>query len=594
MFKKKLILSALISSSLLAMPLQAIAAPNKSVASAASRHAPQEQQRPNFLVILADDLGWSDLGAFGGEIHTPNLDKLALEGVRFTGLHTAPTCSPTRSMLMSGTDNHIAGVGTMAESLSLTPALAGQPGYEGFLNDRVASVAELLSQGGYRTVMSGKWHLGLTEDRSPAARGFERSFSLAQGLSNYYGADQGDAWGKVGGNPIYREGRKQVSLPNGAYTTDYFTDRLIGFLEESRTDSRPFFAYLAFTAPHWPIMAPEENVARYKGRYDQGYEALRARRLARQKELGLIAADTQPHDFVGVKPWASLSAEEKAYEARKMEVYAGMVDRLDQNVGRVIEALKKEGRYENTVIIFLSDNGPEGNDIRSPGAFVNDPAALANLPIDNSYANIGAPNSYLGYGPGWAQANSTPSRLVKGYPTEGGTRVTAFAAGKGVVGNGRIARGNLSVQDITPTLLDLAGLEHPSSFNGRAIAPLRGHSLKPVLQGVSEEVRAPTEALGTELFFRRALRLGDWKAVFLPQTGNLYPRNGVGDSKWKLYNLAQDPGERNDLSATHPEKLAELIAHWNRYAQDTGVYVPEPADKPSAQAGGSASSGPAR
>lgn len=575
MFHKKLIFSALLATSLLSSPFPALASAPQDTAPAASRRAPQEQQRPNFLVILADDLGWSDLGAFGGEIRTPNLDQLALKGVRFTGLHTAPTCSPTRSMLLSGTDNHVAGVGTMAESLRLTPALAGRPGYEGYLNDRVASVAELLSQGGYRTVMSGKWHLGLTEERSPSARGFERSFSLGQGLSNFWGEDQSEAWGAAGGNPIYRDGLKQVAYPKGTYTTDYFTDRLIGFLEEGKSDPRPFFAYLAYTAPHWPIMAPEENVAKYRGRYDQGYEALRAERLAKQKELGLIAPDTQPHDFVGVKPWASLSADEKAFEARKMEVYAGMVDRLDQNVGRVIATLKQQGKYDNTVIIFLSDNGPEGNDIRSPSAFVNDPAALERLGIDNSYSNVGKPNSYLGYGPGWAQANSSPSQLVKGYPTEGGTRVTAFASGKGVVGDGRIARGNLSVQDITPTLLDLAGVQHPSTFNGRAIAPLRGHSLKAVLQAEKEEVRGANEALGTELFFRRALRLGDWKAVFLPPTSNLYPRNGVGDGKWKLYNLKDDPSERNDLSAANPEKLAELVNHWQRYAQETGVYVPD-------------------
>lgn len=575
MLHKKLILSALFASSMLSASLPAIAAPQQDTAPAEGRRAPQQQGQPNFLVILADDLGWSDLGAFGGEIRTPNLDKLALGGVRFTGLHTAPTCSPTRSMLMSGTDNHVAGVGTMAESLRRSPALVGRPGYEGELNDRVASVAELLSQGGYRTIMSGKWHLGLTEDRSPAARGFERSFSLAQGLSNFWGEDQVEAWGAAGGNPIYREDRKQVTYPTGTYTTDYFTDRLIGFLDEGQSDTRPFFAYLAYTAPHWPIMAPEANVSRYKGRYDQGYEALRTERLAKQKALGLIPANTQAHDFVGVKPWESLAADEKAYEARKMEVYAGMVDRLDENVGRVIEKLKQQGRYDNTVIIFLSDNGPEGNDITSPSAFVNDPAALERLGIDNSYANIGKPNSYLGYGPGWAQANSSPSQLVKGYPTEGGTRVTAFAAGKGVAGSGRIARGNLSVQDITPTLLDLAGIQHPSTYNGKAIAPLRGHSLQPILLAEKEEVRAPDEPLGTELFFRRALRLGDWKAVFLPKTGDLYPRNGVGDSKWKLYNLANDPAERTDLSAENPEKLAELVGHWQRYAQETGVYVPD-------------------
>jgi arylsulfatase len=276
-----------------------------------------------------------------------------------------------------------------------------------------------------------------------------------------------------------------------------------------------------------------------------------------------------------VKPWASLSADEKAIEARKMEVYAAMVDRMDQNVGRVVETLKKLGRYDDTVIIFLADNGPEGNVIEAPFQATLKPDKLPALKINNSLANIGNASSYVGYGPGWAQANSSPSWLVKGYPTEGGTRVTAFAAGRGVVGQ-RIATGLLSVTDVAPTLLDLAGSQQPATFAGHAILPFQGHSLVPVLTGSQTEVRQPTEAVGTELFYRRALRKGDWKAVYLPISGSAYPRNGVGTGVWQLFNVVQDPAEAHDLAATQPAKLKELIADWDSYAKDKGVVLPPP------------------
>lgn len=527
--------------------------------------------RPNFLLIVADDLGWSDLGSFGGEISTPNLDAIATSGIRFTGFHTAPTCSPTRSMLLTGVDNHQAGLGSMAETLDQDQA--GRPGYEGYLNDRVASIAELLQQGGYRTLMSGKWHLGLSPEQGPAARGFERSYALLQGLGNHFGTDQNAAWQAINAAPIYRDNGKVVAYPKGRYSADYFTDRLIGFLKEGGKDKRPFFAYLPYSTPHWPIQAPPEVIAKYKGRYDAGYEALRDARLKRQKELGLVPPNLAAHALVDVKPWASLTVQEKAIEARKMEVYAAMVDRMDQNIGRVITTLKRLGRYEDTVIIFLSDNGPEGNVIDAPHQAVLKPQGAAKLGIDNSLGNIGAATSYLGYGPGWAQANSAPSWLVKGYPTEGGTRVSAFAAGPGVTG-GRIANAFISVMDVAPTLLDLAGLSQPANFAGHAILPIQGHSLAPVLNGSQGDVRQPHEPVGTELFYRRALRKGDWKAVYLPASGNAYPRKSVGAGAWQLFNIARDPAEAEDLATKEPAKLRELIADWNKYAHDKGVVLP--------------------
>jgi len=569
----KRIALALLAASAMGGALPAVPAFAQSVAPAPR---PAAQARPNVLVIVADDLGWSDLGAFGGEIRTPNLDALALRGVRFTGFHTAPTCSPTRSELLSGVDNHEAGLGTMAELLN--DQQKGHDGYEGFLSNRVASIPELLRAGGYRTLMAGKWHLGLTDQTSPTARGFDHSYALLQGLSNHFGADQTDAWEKAGERSSWRDEGKLVHYPEGKYVDDQFADKLITYLAQPAT--QPFFAYLTFTGPHWPMQAPPEDIARYKGRYDAGYEALRDERLARQKKLGLIPADAKPHLSELAKPWASLTPEEKAYEARKMEIYAAMVDRLDQNVGRVIAELKRTGQYDNTLIIFLGDNGPEGSRISGPKS---SETFNASLNIDNSLGNLGKANSYVGYGPGWAEANATPSRLVKGYPTEGGIRTTAFAVGPGVAG-GRINRANLSVTDIAPTLLQLAGLSQPASFNGHPIVPYEGHSWVSLLAGKAGAVRTPEENIGYELFYRRALRQGDWKVVYLPASNGATPgylKAGVGDGVWRLYNLASDPGETTDLSASEPERLKALVAAWNAYAAAKHVLpLPEAAAKP--------------
>jgi arylsulfatase A-like enzyme len=535
--------------------------------------APVLAKRPNFLVIVADDLGYSDLGAFGGEIETPNLDALAKAGVRLSGFHTAPTCSPTRSMLLTGSDNHQVGLGSMAEVL--TPAQTGQPGYEGYLNTRSATVAELLRDSGYRTVMAGKWHLGLADDQSPAARGFERSYALLQGLQNHYGEDQGEAYKAAGVASTFRKDGKVVTYPKGVYSADFYGDRMVEFLDEGKNDARPFFAYLTFTEPHWPLQAPPETVAKYKGRYDAGYEALRDQRLARLKALGLVAQDVQPHSLVDVPAWNSLSAEQKKTEARKMEIYAAMVDRLDQNVGKVVAALKANGQYDNTVIIFLSDNGAEGSRIDTVRA-VADPAKLAALKVDNSFENLGRASSHFGYGPGWAQAATAPSRLMKGYTTEGGIHTPAIVEGPGVAGGGRIIDALAHVTDVEPTLLALAGVTRPTSYRGTPLAPALGHSWTAVLAGGDTPLRGPNETLAWELFFRRAVRQGDWKAVYLPTApgGAAYSREAVLPANWELFDLKSDPAEGKNLAASEPARLKTLIEAWNRYATENGVILP--------------------
>lgn len=528
--------------------------------------AQRSASRPNVLIIVADDLGYSDIGAFGGEIATPNLDALALRGIRLAGFHTAPTCSPTRSMLLSGTDNHLAGLGSMAELLR--PNQIGQPGYEGYLRPDVVSLAERFAVGGYRTLFSGKWHLGLRPEQDPHARGFERSFALLQGGHNHFGRDITTSF-EPGAGVNYREDGVVVgSLPADFYSSDFFAGKMIDYLSSStggrrqRADERPFFAYLAFTAPHWPLQAPAADIARYRGRYDEGFEVLRAHRLARQAELGLTTGDVLPHSVrLPQGGWDSLTAEQQRQASRDMEIYAAMVDRLDRNVGRVIDQLRASGELDNTIILFFADNGAEALDGETTGAqMLGRYLATA----DNSYDNRGGPTSYVTYGPGWAQAATAPSWLHKGYATEGGTRTVAFITGPGISGEGRIANAFLSVADVAPTLLDFAGIPVTSNrFNGRSVRPITGRSWLPWLAGRADRVYGDDEGFGTELFGSRAWRQGDWKIA------------DIGDGRWRLFNIARDPGETQDLSLREPERRVALIAAWDEYARRAGVILPD-------------------
>ena len=520
-------------------------------------------KRPNFLLIVVDDMGFSDLGAFGGEIATPHLDALALGGVRLTDFHSAPACSPTRAMLMTGTDHHLAGIGSMLEVVR--PDFAGAPGYEGYLNDRVVTFVELLRDAGYRTLMSGKWHLGQTEGSHPAARGFERSFALLPGGADHFGGGTIDTFLTKG--PIYMEdGAYVADLPADFYSSDHFTTRLLDYLDEDDAagGDRPFFAYLPFSAPHWPLQAPDEDIARYRGAYDDGPDMLRARRLARLVELGLVSPDTVPHPVVTDAPeWAALSPDERATSARSMEVYAAMVDRIDRNVGRVVDHLKRSGRFDDTVIVFLSDNGAEGAIVEAMPIMGPIFQTLIAAHCDNSLDNMGKPNSYVWYGPRWAQAATAPSRLVKMFTTEGGIRVPAFVHWGGRKA-GRIDDLFATAMDVAPTFLDLAGVAHPgTSYKGRPIVEQRGRSLGAWLTGEASRVHPEGSSTGWELFGRRAIRQDDWKAVYIPGPDGL--------SRWQLYDLSADRGEVDDLAERYPAKLAELRALYDRYAEETGV-----------------------
>lgn len=526
-------------------------------------------QRPNILLIVVDDMGFSDLGSFGGEIATPNLDRLALEGIRFSNFHASTMCSPSRAMLMTGVDSHRAGYGNMLEELA--PNQKGQPGYEGHLNDGVVTLPTLLQDAGYRTYMTGKWHLGSGEGKGPAYRGFDRSFALDSGGASHF-ADMRPAYAPspdIKAN--YSEnGVKLESLPGEfEYSTQYYVDRMIDFVDADTDSAQPFFAYLSFTAPHWPLQAPDEAIAKHEGKYDDGYDVLAGERLQRLKELGLIPLDaTRSGRSPKETPWAELSDDQRRTEIRAMEVYAAMIDEVDVHTGRLIDFLESAGEMENTAVIFMSDNGPEGHDLDEtwPMDAFPDIRKTIDAAHDFSYEAMGRPRSYVLYGPNWANAGSPAFRLHKAFPTEGGSRVAAFVNFPAQISEPSIVDDFVFVTDVTPTILEIAGVEHPGSeYQGRSIEPVTGNSFTPLLQGESRNDEA--RVTGLELLGKRVIRSGAWKLVHMPEP--------YGTNDWQLFNLEEDLSESKDLSGEYPEKVDELKAHWEEYARNNNVIIPD-------------------
>ena len=537
--------------------------------SAPQQQSSAEPERPNILLIVADDLGFSDLGVYGSEINTPNLDALARSGILFTNFYAAPTCSPTRSMLLSGTDNHVAGLGNMKEDIASNQK--GHPGYEGYLNFRVASLAELLGDAGYHTYMTGKWHLGESKDTNPAARGFDKSFSLVMSGSGHFGMLPIFGPGKA----KYQDDGKVVDeLPEGFYSSKFYAEKMIDYIDGNRDSDNPFFAYLAFTAPHWPLQAPEESIAKYHGQYDAGYDALHAQRLSRLQALGLVSEDVKPFPRMVTEPgWNELSESQKQVEARKMEIYAAMVGDVDTYVGKVIDYLKQIGEFENTFIFFMSDNGPEGHHL------VNGWDGLAEWVeacCDNSYENMGKADSYIWYGPNWARAGSAPSRMFKGFTAEGGIRVPAFVHFPQLPQPGVKNSQFLTVMDVMPTFLELAGTSHPgSTYRGRHTVPMQGASMLPMLNGEKTATHDPGYVMGWELFGRRAIRQDNWKILWEPGNKFFEPwPAGIEADKWQLFDLTEDPAELVDLSIQYPDKLREMIKLWEVYAAQNNVILP--------------------
>jgi arylsulfatase len=528
-----------------------------------------DQKQPNILFIVADDLGYTDLGVYGSEIETPNLDKLATDGVMFKNFYAAPTCSPTRAMLLSGVDNHPAGMGSMYREIS--PNQVGQRGYEEHLHSRVATIAEVLGDAGYHTYMTGKWHLGYKDDNSPAARGFERSYaSLAGGASHF------DMMPMVGpGKAPYREDQEMIdALPDDFYSTQSFTHKMIDYIDSNQADDRPFFGYLAYTAVHWPLQAPQPSIERFQGNYDDGYDVLHTNRIQRLKSLGLIDENVVPYPKLAEVPaWDSLSTEEQQNSARMMEIYAAMTSDIDQYIGELIAYLESIDEFDNTLIVFLSDNGAEGHPMdQSIGAI----GRWIEECCDNSYDNMGNADSFLWYGAGWARASTGPWRMFKGFTSEGGIRVPAIMHYPKLNQSG-LNTALVSVMDVMPTVLDLVGVEHPDSpYKDRDIVQMTGKSMLPMLHGEAQETHTGDDYIGWELFGKTAIRQGDWKIIQEPAGDFWQSRNPVAENyAWQLFNIAEDPSEMNDLAAKNPGKLADMLQLWEAYAEENQVIIPD-------------------
>jgi arylsulfatase len=513
--------------------------------------ADSESSRPNILLIVADDLGYADLGAFGSDIRTPNIDAIAAEGTIFTDFHTSPSCQPTRAMLMSGNNNHVAGVGRQHASPLIDMAV---PGFEGHLSSRIVPFPVLLKQADYRTYMTGKWHLGTAPEHGPAATGFDRSFSLLHGAGSHFSAT-----GLAPGGSLYRQDGVRVDFPDGGYTTELFTDRLIEFIDSEKDDPRPFFAYAAYTAPHWPLQVPEAYLNLYAGQYDEGYDQLRKRRFDSLKRASIIAENSKlPPRNTAIRPWDSLSSKERRIEARKMELYAAMVENLDHHVGRLIGFLKANGMYDNTLIVFMSDNGTAGEDYYYRGPIMS----YLQKHYDNRYENMGRPGSWVSYGPQWAEAGSAPFSRYKTFTREGGIVAPMIIAGPGVR-HGDMHRSYATVMDLAPTFLDLAGQAYPADGPTK---PMLGESLLPVLSGRVSSVHGDDYV--TTLYYegRALVRQGRWKLVNLDRP--------FDESQFQLYDLIADPGETTVLTATHFDKHAQLLDLWHRTRRDLGIIVP--------------------
>ena len=531
-------------------------------------------QRPNIVLIMADDMGYSDIGCYGGEINTPNLNGLAAKGVRFTQFYNTARCCPTRAALITGLYQHQAGVGHMMGDY-------GYDAYRGDLNNKCVTIAEVLKQAGYSTYMSGKWHVTKhikpegPKYNWPRQRGFDRFFGTIHGAGSFYDP-----------NSLTRD-NTQIVPDDGFYYTNAINENAVKFIAEhkSRSGDKPFFLYVPYTAPHWPMHALPEDIAKYKGRYDGGWDALRAERHKRMIEMGLVKKDWKitPRDE-GVPPWAD--AEDKEWFARRMEVYAAMVDCLDQGVGRIIAQLKKSADFENTLIFFLADNGGCAEEYGSQKAVKPDPSEPVVLkpmgktelqtrmqpthtrdgrPVRTGHGVVPGPaDTYIAYGKAWANASNTPFRRYKHWVHEGGISTPLIAHWPAQIK----ARGKLRHQpghliDIMATCVDVARAEYPSEYKGNKITPMEGRSLAPAFGNKPIE----REAIYWEHEGNRAVRQGKWKLV------SRHP------GEWELYDLEADRTELRDLAQKNPEKLAELKVMYETWAKRCSV-MPWPVKKP--------------
>jgi arylsulfatase A-like enzyme len=509
----------------------------------------QEMGKPNIIVILADDMGYSDIGSFGSEIHTPNLDKLAENGLSFTQFYNNPRCSPSRASLLTGLYSHQAGIGNMVYKNN-------GPGYLGYLNENTVTLAEVLKDAGYTTVMTGKWHVGHKKGQWPTDRGFERFYGIHKHIDAYYKV--------LKGSEVYLDNSLLLSSTEPPvnhlnpeqewYSTDAFTDYAIQFLKEEQDNKNPFFLYLAYNAPHFPLEAPLEDIKKYVGIYMEGWDARREKKLKRMKEMGIISAGTELSPSENAA-WDTISMEDRKELDFRRAIYAAQIDRMDQNIGRLLDYLEEKGELDNTLIIFVSDNGSSAETGTEENMFGQN---WPEFQIDNfdEWSKLGGWSTSQGRA--WANLSNTPFRLYKRWTHEGGISTPLIAHWPKVIKQ----KGELTDQvghliDVMATVCDITGANYPRFYNGNSIKPLEGKSLLPVFQGKQREGH---EVIYWEHLGNKAARMGKWKLVLR------HDRN-----KWELYDMNVDRSEINDISEDHPEIVQELIKGYHAWAERSNV-----------------------
>ncbi|MDA7773242.1 arylsulfatase [Pseudomonadales bacterium] len=519
--------------------------------------------RPNIVLVLADDLGFSDIAPYGGEVSTPNLTALAEAGIKFTNYHTAASCAPSRAMLLTGVDSHRNGVPNIPEAIP--PEQGIHAHYAGTLNRNVVTVATLLQDEGYHTYLAGKWHLGKEVDQLPSRRGFERTVALAD-----TGADN---WEQKPYIPIYEKANwfadgEVMTLPDDFYSSRFLVDKTIEFIDSNSDSGSPFFAYVPFQAVHTPVQAPQEFIEKYEGVYDEGWRVLREKRLETAIALGIIPDDTSMVSMSSTEDWDSLSAEEKKFQSKRMAVYAAMIEAMDYHLGRLILHLREIGEYENTIFIFTSDNGSEASGSRAnAGSLAKMAQALQGYSTD--YETLGLKGSFNSIGPSFASAAASPLAYYKFYSGEGGMRVPLIIAGESISPEQSKTNAFSFVTDLTPTILELCQVNQPGErYGGRLVEPIIGRSLVSILDNKTEQVYSAYDTVGYELAGNAALFQGDYKLVL--------NRGPLGDDNWHLFNIVVDPGETSDLAISMPDKRQSMISAYERYARVNQVLpVPE-------------------
>jgi arylsulfatase A-like enzyme len=492
--------------------------------------------KPNIILILADDLGYSDIGAYGSEIKTPNLDRLATEGLRLKEFYNNSICAPTRASLLTGQYQHKAGVGYFANDL-------GSPAYQGYLNKESLTLAEVLKGAGYTTLMAGKWHVSGKGQSLPWQRGFDHSLLSENG--SYF--DQGDYNGGPK-RPYFEDGKPYPLEAGKYYQTDVITEHAVKYLNEQGKDKKPFFLYLAYTAPHWPLQALPEDIAKYKGRYDKGWDDLRKERFAKQKELGIVDKDAVlSAKDADIYDWSRLSYDQRSQWTAKMEVFAAMVDRMDQGIGQVLDKLKQTGQDKNTLVIFISDNGAPAEDL----------VKWHNGATRNT-GPVGTIGSYESQGKNWSYASNTPFLAFKDYVYEGGISSPFIAWYPSKIKPGTISKGTGHLIDLAPTFYELAGASYPKKYKDIVPNALPGKSLLPVLYGQDNEVKRG-EPLFWERAGNRAVRDGKWKLE------SHYP-----SYTWELYDVESDRGETRDIARFNHDVVSRLSIAYFQWAKKVG------------------------